>query len=279
MTALTAATVYDLALGTGLAAEAAVTMTVVSFFESGWDPNNVGDQTLSPYGSRGLWQIFTGVHTPQEVLGHGGDAWTDALIAELEVPANNAHAMHVVYLEQGFKAWSTYNNLSGTSEWATKTAEVQAAIKPAPTPTPDPSSARDYLDKRGNVQPGVTQALLKAEASKSYPTGMCLQWTREQWGIGPDEPNAISAWRAVPVGKRHSYYTPPAGVPVFWSGGSRGLGHVALSLGGGKVRSLDIGGAGTVTTVDLAEIHVKWGLAYLGWTETLNGATVYKEGN
>lgn len=292
MTALTAPEVYNLALATGISANHAVVMTVISFYESGWDPNNIGDQTLSKYGSRGLWQIYTGVHTPQEVLGHGGPTWDDALIAELMAPATNAHAMRVVFDSQGYQAWTTYNNLYTSAEWQSKLQEVRTAVAvpapapaptpaPAPVPTPapavNPADAKDYLDKLGNAQPGVEKAIASAVGSHSYPVGLCLQWVRTRWGIDVGAPNAIAAWRVVPTDKRHSFYTPPAGVPVFWSGGSHGLGHVAISLGNGKVRSTDIGGAGTVTTVDLSVITAKWKMTYLGWTDALNGVVVYKE--
>lgn len=129
MSNLTAKQVYTLALNTGVSSEHALVLTVIAYFESGWNPNNLGDQHLAKFGSRGLWQIFTGAHTPNEVLGHGGNKWSTTLANALYHPSTNAHAMHVVFEEQGFQAWSTYNNLNGTPEWDAKYAEVKAAVQ------------------------------------------------------------------------------------------------------------------------------------------------------
>lgn len=68
----------------------------------------------------------------------------------------------------------------------------------------------------------------------------------------------------------------PRGVPIWWSGGSQGAGHVALSTGFlSKCFSTDILRTGYFDRVDIALIHQKWGLTYLGWSEDINGVTVY----
>src|SRR5580658_28752 len=51
-------------------------MTAISHAESTWDSTNQGDLNLAPYGSNGLWQIFSGVHPPSQ-FGLSG-AWTPA---------------------------------------------------------------------------------------------------------------------------------------------------------------------------------------------------------
>jgi cell wall-associated NlpC family hydrolase len=52
---------------------------------------------------------------------------------------------------------------------------------------------------------------------------------------------------------------------VFWTGGSHGFGHVAISLGNGKIASSDILRTGKVDVVPLSMIQQKWGLHYAGW--------------
>lgn len=281
MASLSAPEVHALAVGAGFVGGDALTMTVIAWFESGWDPANVGDQTLSEYGSRGLWQIFTGAHTPAEFgLGNGG--WSQELIARLSDPTFNAGAAFIVWREQGFRAWSTYNDLNGDAQWRAKMTEVEAATAPKtltgdPDPVPDPQD-RGYLDHLGNRWVGAPGAVARANIQRECAPDLCLKNVRTWLQVQAGAPTAIAAWRAVPSDKRHNWYTPPAGVPVFWSGGSHGAGHVALSLGGGEVRSTDIRGRGTVATVSIDTIAKVWGLTYLGWAENLNGVTVYERG-
>ncbi|HEX2361407.1 MAG TPA: hypothetical protein VHI11_04980 [Jiangellaceae bacterium] len=74
---------------------------------------------------------------------------------------------------------------------------------------------------------------------------------------------------------RHSSI-PPKGVPVWWTGGSRGFGHVAISAGGGYVISTDSGGRGRVGRTSIRHITKAWGQQYRGWTEDINGVRVYR---
>lgn len=142
------------------------------------------------------------------------------------------------------------------------------------------TSATGWAAVFGNVQPGVTAAVKKACSQVTCTPGACLETVRGWWNIPVGAASAIAAWRAVPAGQRHSFYTPPLGVPVFWSGGADGYGHVAISLGNGYVRETDVGGEGLVHTTLISAIHAEDSkLVYLGWTETLNGVRVYTEGS
>jgi hypothetical protein len=139
--------------------------------------------------------------------------------------------------------------------------------------------AKDYLDQLGNKAPGANSAVLRAQASTSWPVDMCLQWVRTQWLIPAKYLTAIDAWNAVPVTQRHGFYTPPGGVAVFWSGGSSGAGHVALSLGCGMIRTVSVIGTTNVSTDTIGYItKADPRLTYLGWTETLNGQPIYIKG-
>ncbi|HEX3613673.1 MAG TPA: hypothetical protein VHU88_18435 [Sporichthyaceae bacterium] len=103
---------------------------------------------------------------------------------------------------------------------------------------------------------------------------MCLAFVRTAFKLPSNEGSAIGAWRAA----RHKHRgdrRPPAGVPVFWSGGSSGAGHVAVSLGNGWIVSTDQPYTGHISKVRLSTIANDWGLNYLGWTEDLEGVRVY----
>lgn len=121
------------------------------------------------------------------------------------------------------------------------------------------------------------QAVVSAIASKAYPVGMCARWTRERFGLPAlgdfdrdGDADAVDMW-AASVLKNAGDRNPPSGVPVFWSGGSNGHGHAAVSLGNGYVRTIDRPTPGQVGTVPLGEIESAWGLKYLGWTIDLYG--------
>jgi len=127
------------------------------------------------------------------------------------------------------------------------------------------------------------QAVVNALRSATYPVGMCARWTREQYSIpalgdfdGDGDADAVDMWKAC-VLKNHDDRNPPAGVPVFWAGGSRGHGHAAISLGGGNVRSIDRPRSGQVGTVPLSEIERVWNLRYLGWAFDLYGHEIPDE--
>jgi cell wall-associated NlpC family hydrolase len=101
----------------------------------------------------------------------------------------------------------------------------------------------------------------------------CLRFVRKVYGLPARDPSAIAAWhdsRSRHKGDR----LPPAGVPVFWSGG--GPGHVALSLGDGWVLTSDYPSAGHVTRVPISALRAAWHLRYLGWTDDLEGVVVHR---
>lgn len=121
------------------------------------------------------------------------------------------------------------------------------------------------------------QAVINALSVNAYSVGMCAKFTREQFGVpalgdhdGDGDADAVDMWKACRI-RNDGDTNPPAGVPVFWSGGSKGHGHAAVSLGGGMVRSTDAWTAGVVATVPIAEVSRRWGMPYLGWTEDLYG--------
>jgi hypothetical protein len=122
----------------------------------------------------------------------------------------------------------------------------------------------------------VGSALAWARSQRSFPTGMCLKFVRTCYNVQPAYATAAIAWSKTRY--RHAS-TPPKGVPVWWTGGSRGFGHVAISAGGGYVISTDAGGRGRVGRTSIAHITNAWGQTYRGWTEDINRIRVYSPGN
>jgi hypothetical protein len=69
----------------------------------------------------------------------------------------------------------------------------------------------------------------------------------------------------------------PGGCFVWWGGGSRDNGHVAFAPveRPGYCWSTDIERAGYFDLVPIGLIAAKWGLSLLGWSEDIDGVTVY----
>lgn len=124
----------------------------------------------------------------------------------------------------------------------------------------------------------VTNAAKEAAAASANWSGLCLKFVRTMFGVAGRYPTAYSAWQGAGGAKganTHTLMAPPANVPVFWSGGAHGYGHIAIADGRGNVYSTDIRRKGKVDLVPISEIHRKWGLKLLGWSETINGVRVH----
>lgn len=117
------------------------------------------------------------------------------------------------------------------------------------------------------------QTARAAERSGTNDPGYCLKWSRQQADIGPLYPDAATAWRHA-RDRHQGDRNPPRGAMVYWLGGSNGYGHIAVSLGDGRVRSTDAGGAGRVATVGVGWIGARWGLPYAGWADNVNGVEI-----
>lgn len=116
-------------------------------------------------------------------------------------------------------------------------------------------------------------AARNAENDRTNLPGMCAQQCRQWADIPARYGDAITMW--LNANDRHfGDRNPPRGSFVFWSGGSSGHGHIAMSLGKGKVRSTDAGGRGRVATVDLGWVERNWHQTYKGWSWDVNEVTV-----
>lgn len=113
------------------------------------------------------------------------------------------------------------------------------------------------------------EAIANANRYTSYEPGMCLKWVRTCWEVPSLAGDAQEAWDIA----RHKHpgdRNPPDGAPVFWSGGSKGYGHVAIWRTA-DMRSTDCKSTGQVAAAALSWVENTWNMRYLGWTEDLNG--------
>lgn len=122
-------------------------------------------------------------------------------------------------------------------------------------------------------------AAKKAEATTHNVLDTCQLVTRGYYdapSVGDYDhngrANALDGWKSEPeAGCHYGDRNPPRGVPVFYRGGSKGDGHRAISLGGGKIRSTDCPTSGVTSTTDIGWPERAWGLEYVGWSETIDG--------
>lgn len=104
---------------------------------------------------------------------------------------------------------------------------------------------------------------------------LCLMFVRRCFNVAAKYPDARTAWANAK--KKHKTSDPssiPSGVPVFFDTTSK-WDHIVLSIGGGKCISTDALRKGKPDIVSIASLAKSWG-PLLGWSEDVNGVTVYK---
>ena len=104
---------------------------------------------------------------------------------------------------------------------------------------------------------------------------LCLMFVRKSFNVAAKYPDARTAWaNAKKKHKTSNASSIPAGVPVFFDTSSK-WDHIVLSIGGGKCISTDALRKGKPDVVSIASLAKNWG-PLLGWSEDVNGVTVYK---
>lgn len=121
---------------------------------------------------------------------------------------------------------------------------------------------------RRSSREALAWALSESLRPKRSYEGLCLRAVRSALNVPSLYPDAHAAWDGVPASDRFRTLPPP-GKPIFWRVGKHG--HVALSCGFGVCWSTDILRRGKFDVVPLAFIEDRWGAAFLGWSESLNG--------
>lgn len=126
------------------------------------------------------------------------------------------------------------------------------------------------------MSPRLRTPLESVAAFRRYNTcveGQCLAYVSRSLG-GP------FGWRFLDDAKNaarhaerlHRDSHPPAGVPVYILGSRHG--HVALSVGGGRIRSTDYPRRGIVSEVGILTLAKAWNREYFGWSEDLVGRMI-----
>lgn len=123
-----------------------------------------------------------------------------------------------------------------------------------------------------NTTYNASQAVARAWSWSRYTVGMCLEyvWRCIDAPYKVGIPDANAAWTKA-TQKRYTT-NPPAGAPVYFAGGQHG--HIAMSLGGGKIRSTDWPSKGYVGNTTISYLASRWGLRYRGWSADYAGRTI-----
>lgn len=125
----------------------------------------------------------------------------------------------------------------------------------------------------------VSRAAQYARGGTNFGVGKCQTFVRSCYGSPGGAASAAAAWSAAKY-KHPGDANPPAGASVFWVGGSRGYGHVAVSAGGGSIYSTDVKAPGRVALTTISWLNQHWGsLRYVGWSEDNNGIRCKVGGN
>lgn len=93
---------------------------------------------------------------------------------------------------------------------------------------------------------------------------------------------ALDEWWRCPADRRRTDRTPPAGAICLWDLTVSGLGrtgHIAISVGDGKVATTDWPTRGRIGTATITEIERAWNATWLGWTNRIGGHTVTTKGD
>lgn len=125
--------------------------------------------------------------------------------------------------------------------------------------TRTPTEAVRWTERRGDIPGGA---------------GWCKRETRSAYDVPSDgSSDATEAWGRTRF--RHTNgTTPPFGAVCWWTGGRNNHGHVAISLGDGRIRSTDLPRSGRWGTVSRQDPARLWGLQYVGWSEDIDGVRV-----
>lgn len=148
-------------------------------------------------------------------------------------------------------------------------AAVQTTVPLAPAAScpAAPGAGQSGVTGSAGTAPGVT-------VGESWAVGMCQDFVRSTLGAPYGAPTAIAAWNQDRL-KHPGDPAPPPRTPVYWSGGSKGYGHAAVSVGGGWIYTTDYPTPGRIGLTTIAKLTQAWGEHYLGWAGDLNGKVIY----
>jgi cell wall-associated NlpC family hydrolase len=139
---------------------------------------------------------------------------------------------------------------AGTTDPSTLAGEVVSGDVDAMLPT-------GYRNPRSSAE-AVDWALSQVGVARD--SGHCLRFVDLAYGRASGPPSAHLVWTLGPEQLRHPSGTPPRGAVVVWSSAiGGGHGHIAISLGDGRMVST------TDSEVAVLPIRGFADSAYLGW--------------
>src|SRR5690625_2402622 len=140
-------------------------------------------------------------------------------------------------------------------------------------------AATDPIEEESMAR-SVSQRIAHAQSmigNRNYG-GWCEKFVRECFGFPARNPSATIAWNRTRY-RHRDINNAPAGVPIFWelhpANRNHGLGHVALSVGGGYCSSTSVGPGGAIGKVRIADRTRSWQMTVRGWTEDYHGQRIY----
>lgn len=168
-----------------------------------------------------------------------------------------------------------WNRRHGKAEQAARIRKAQHDLTPPAPPKPPVTPPKPPAPHREACQ-SVERAREQSHNGPAFGANECRLRVRIALGAasvgdfdGDGSADAEDGWKAAKH-KHPGDRKAPRGFPVYWGGGSRDNGHVAISAGQfhGEtyVWSTDILRTGFFDFVPLALIEQEWGLPFLGWT-------------
>ena len=131
----------------------------------------------------------------------------------------------------------------------------------------------------------IAYAQGRATSGAVYPEGNCLGFVRDAYSTGTFGSNAAAQYAATRL--RGTTSPAPFGTLLWWTGGTHGYGHVALSDGKGNCYSTDFGadryyGDGRVRLIPIEAVarfsNPAAPLVFRAWSRDLDGYTVDTQG-
>lgn len=143
---------------------------------------------------------------------------------------------------------------AGTAATAGTTPDVGAV---GSTAAVDGLLPADYTNPRSAAE---AVAWARGQVGTVRDVGHCLRFVDLAFGRASGPPSAYLVWTQAPAELRHTTGTPPAGAVVVWSSAiGGGHGHIAISLGDGRMVST------TDSAVSILPIAGFSDSAYYGW--------------
>lgn len=127
------------------------------------------------------------------------------------------------------------------------------------------------------------QALAWCKQEAEHPSRSwlddCLMFARSAYNIPSKYATASIAWSHT---TQRGTGTPPRGALVWWTGGSHGAGHVAVSIGDGTCWTSDFGndaylGDGKIHRERISNIAQHASFTYRGWSRDINDVLAVPE--